>query len=49
MELRVYVDDPAYALVNDPRNIKLPLYIGLPLTVVGFVLLIIGILFFYFD
>ncbi len=39
VELRVYTDDPAYALVNDKNNIRLPLYMGVPLTVLGCALL----------
>lgn len=39
VELRVYVDKPEHALINDRNNILLPLYIGIPLTILGTVLL----------
>ncbi len=43
VELRVYTDNPEYAIVNDEKNIKLPLYLGVPLTVLGGVLLVVAI------
>ena len=39
VELRVYVDQPEYALINDRNNILLPLYIGIPLTLLSAVAL----------
>lgn len=30
VELRVYVDEPEHALINDRNNILLPFYIGVP-------------------
>ncbi len=44
VELRVYVDQPEYALINDRNNILLPLYIGIPLTLLSAVLLCAAIL-----
>lgn len=43
VELRVYVKNPEHALINDRNNILLPLYIGIPLTLLGAVLLGIAI------
>lgn len=43
VELRVYVDKPEYAIVNDKNNIRLPLYIGVPLVLLSAVLLCVGI------
>lgn len=39
VELRVYVDEPEHALINDRKNILLPLYIGIPLTLLSAVLI----------
>lgn len=44
VELRVYVDKPEYALINDRHNILLPLYIGIPLTLLSVVLLCVAII-----
>ncbi len=44
VELRVYVDQPDHALINDRNNILLPLYIGIPLTLLSAVLLCAAIL-----
>ncbi len=38
VELRVYVDNPEHALINDKNNILLPLYIGIPLTLLSIIL-----------
>lgn len=43
VELRVYVDNPEHALINDRNNILLPLYIGIPLTLLSAVLLCVAI------
>lgn len=43
VELRVYVDKPEYAIVNDKNNIRLPLYVGVPLVLLSAVLLCVGI------
>lgn len=44
VELRVYVDKPEYALANDEKNIKMPLYVGVPITFVGIAVLVIAVL-----
>jgi len=44
VELRVYIDNPEYAIVNDEKNIKLPLYLGVPLTILGGALLVVAII-----
>lgn len=44
VELRVYVDEPEYALANDEKNIKMPLYLGVPITLVGIAVLVIAVL-----
>jgi len=44
VELRVYVDKPEHALINDRHNILLPLYIGIPLTLLSVVLLCVAII-----
>lgn len=44
VELRVYVDKPEYALINDRNNILLPLYVGIPLTLLGAALFYAAIL-----
>lgn len=44
VELRVYVDQPGHALINDRNNILLPLYIGIPLTLLSAFLLCTAIL-----
>ncbi len=44
VELRVYVDEPEHALINDRNNILLPLYIGIPLTLLSAVLLCVAII-----
>lgn len=44
VELRVYVDEPEYALANDEKNIKMPLYVGIPITLVGMAVLVIAVL-----
>lgn len=43
VELRVYVDNPEYALINDRNNILLPLYVGIPLTLLGTVLFCVSV------
>ena len=43
VELRVYVEKPGHALINDRNNILMPLYVGIPLTLLGGVLLCVGI------
>ncbi|MGF0033241.1 hypothetical protein ACQRBN_09770 [Bariatricus sp. SGI.154] len=43
VELRVYIDKPEYAIVNDEKNIKLPLYLGIPLTLLGIGIFVIAI------
>ncbi len=44
VELRVYVDNPEHALINDRNNILLPLYIGIPLILLSVVLLCVAII-----
>lgn len=44
VEIRVYVDEPEYALINDVNNIRLPLYVGIPLTIIGVLITIIFII-----
>ncbi|XCP84836.1 DUF3592 domain-containing protein [Roseburia hominis] len=44
VELRVYVDQPEHALINDRNNILLPLYVGIPLTLLSIVLLCVAII-----
>ena len=38
VELRVYKEAPDYALLNDTHNIRLPLYVGIPLIFAGAIL-----------
>lgn len=44
VEFRVYVDEPEHALINDRNNILLPLYIGIPLTLLSVVLLGVAVM-----
>lgn len=44
VELRVYLDNPEYAIVNDEKNIKMPLYLGIPVTILGVVCLGAGLM-----
>lgn len=46
VELRVYVEKPEHALINDRNNILLPLYVGIPLTVLSAVLFCIALVMF---
>lgn len=47
VEVRVYDNGKKiYAVIDDKNNIKMPLYAGLPLTIVGFILLAVGISFY---
>ncbi len=43
VELRVYADRPDYALINDKNNIRLPLYVGIPMTLLGAALLCVAV------
>ena len=45
VELRVYTDHPEYAIINESKNIKSPLYLGIPLTISGPLLAIAAVLF----
>lgn len=44
VELRVYLDNPEYAIVNDEKNIKLPLYFGIPAVGLGLVCLGVSVM-----
>lgn len=43
VELRVYIDKPEYALINDKGNIRLPLYVGIPVLLIGVITVIFPI------
>ena len=43
VELRVYIDKPEYALINDAGNIRLPLYVGIPVLLIGVITVIFSI------
>lgn len=45
VELRVYTNCPEYAIINEAKNIKSPLYLGIPLTISGPLLSIAAVLF----
>lgn len=47
VEVRVYDNGKKiYAVIDDKNNLKMPLYAGLPLTIIGFILLAVGISFY---